>query len=193
MSRGRRYHFAAGLLLILLLAAVGAHAAEHSTASNEHTAEVFQWINFAIVAGILGWVFLKVTPPIFRRKAEEIRSAITKATAAKTDADLRLHSAEEKLARLQQEVTQLRATAQNEAAAEAARLRAATQSEVQKVGVAAKAEVEAAERAARLELKAVAANLAVDGAESLLAKQLTPQAQESLVAEFVKNLQGRPN
>ena len=193
MSRSRRFHFAAGLLLILLLAAVGAHAAEEGTASNEHTTELFQWINFAIVAGILGWVFLKVTPPIFRRNAEQIRSAIAKATAAKTDADLRLRSAEEKLASLQQEVTQLRATAQNEAAAEAARLRAATQSEVQKVGVAAKAEVEAAERAARLELKAIAANLAVDGAESLLAKQLTPQTQESLVAEFVKNLQGRPN
>jgi hypothetical protein len=33
----------------------------------------------------------------------------------------------------------------------------------------------------------------VDDAESLLAKQLTPQAQESLVAAFVKNLEGRPN
>jgi F0F1-type ATP synthase membrane subunit b/b' len=59
--------------------------------------------------------------------------------------------------------------------------------------LAGKAEIEAAERAARLELKAIAANLAVDGAESLLEKQLTPQAQESLVAAFVKSLEGRPN
>ena len=51
----------------------------------------------------------------------------------------------------------------------------------------------AAERAARLELKALAANLAVDSAESLLAKQLTPQAQEALVSAFVKGLAGRPN
>ena len=76
---------------------------------------------------------------------------------------------------------------------EAQRLRAITQSEVQKVGLAAKAEIEAAERAARLELKVIAANLAVDGAESLLAKQLTPQAQESLVTSFVKSLEGGPN
>jgi len=61
-------------------------------------------------------------------------------------------------------------------------LRAITQSDIQKVGLAGKAEIEAAERAARLELKAIAANLAVDGAESLLVKQLTPQAQESLMA-----------
>ncbi len=35
--------------------------------------------------------------------------------------------------------------------------------------------------------------VAVDGAESLLVKQLTPRAQESLVAAFVKSLEGRPN
>jgi len=62
-----------------------------------------------------------------------------------------------------------------------------------KIAAAAKAEIEAAERAARLELKALAANLAVDGAESLLAKQLTPKAQESLISNFVKSLEGRPN
>ena len=55
------------------------------------------------------------------------------------------------------------------------------------------AEIDAAERAARLELKALAASLAVDGAESLLAKQLTPAAQETLVDTFVKSLEGRPN
>ena len=62
-----------------------------------------------------------------------------------------------------------------------------------KLAIAAKAEIEAAERAARMELKALAANLAVDGAESLLAKQLTPQSQEALIAGFVKSLQGSPN
>ena len=61
------------------------------------------------------------------------------------------------------------------------------------MAAAAKAEIEATERAARLELKALAANLAVDGAETLLAKQLTPKAQESLISNFVKSLEGRPN
>jgi len=57
--------------------------------------------------------------------------------------------------------------------------------------LAAKAEIEAAERAARLELKVITANLAVDGAESLLEKELTPaEAQETLVAAFVKSLEG---
>ena len=66
-------------------------------------------------------------------------------------------------------------------------------SDEQKVAVAAKAEIEAAERSARKELKELAAQLAVDGAESVLAKQLTPGAQESLISNFVKTLESRPN
>ena len=61
------------------------------------------------------------------------------------------------------------------------------------ISLAAKAEIEAAERTARVELKVFAAKLAVDGADSLLAKQLTAQAQESLVSGFVASLEGRPN
>jgi F-type H+-transporting ATPase subunit b len=183
-----------GALLVVLFTALTAHAAEEGgNATTERANEIFKWINFAIVAGLIAWVFLKLTPPFFRKNAENINSAITKATAAKAEADRQLRDAEEKLARLEQEVAHLRATAQREAAAEAERLRASTQSDIQKVGLAAKAEIEAAERAARLELKAIAANLAVDGAESLLAKQLTPQAQVSLVTAFVKSLEGRPN
>jgi F0F1-type ATP synthase membrane subunit b/b' len=64
---------------------------------------------------------------------------------------------------------------------------------MEKIAAAAKAEIEAAERAARLELKALAARLAVDGAESLLAKQLTAQVQASLLSNFVKSLEGMPN
>jgi len=194
MTRRGVWKVFASAFVVLLFAAMSTHAAEEGgKAATEHANEIFKWINFAIVAGLIAWVFLKLTPPFFRKNAETISSAITKATAAKAEADRQLREAEEKLARLEQEVAQLRATAQREMTVEAERLRAITQSDIQKIGLAAKAEIEAAERAARLELKVVAANLAVDGAESLLAKQLTPQAQESLVAAFVKNLEGRPN
>jgi F-type H+-transporting ATPase subunit b len=194
MTRRGVWKLFASALLVLLFTALSSHAAEEGgSATTERANEIFKWINFAIVAGLVAWVFLKLTPPFFRKNAETISSAITKATAAKAEADRQLREAEEKLARLEQEVTQLRATAQREMAVETERLRASTQSDVQRVRLAAKAEIEAAERAARLELKVIAANLAVDGAESLLAKQLTQQAQESLVAAFVKNLEGRPN
>jgi F-type H+-transporting ATPase subunit b len=194
MIRNRRGLFFAAVLFALLFAAAGAHAAEEgSNAAVERAAEIFKWINFAIVAGVIVWLFGKVLPPMFRKNAESISSAIRKATEAKAAADALLRDAEAKLANLEKEVAELRAFAEREASAEVTRIRAATQSDLQKIAAAAKAEIEAAERAARLELKAFAAKLAVDGAESLLAKQLNAQAQESLISSFVKSLEGRPN
>ncbi len=177
-----------------LFFAASAWAAEEG-GSNATAAptEIFKWVNFAIVAGVLIWVFAKKLPPVFRANAEKIGSAISKATAAKAEADRQLKDAEQRLARLEQEVRGLREEALREAAAEAERIRALAKSDAEKVGVAAKSEIEAAERAARIELKALAAELAVDGAESLLAKQLTAQTQESLIAGFVKSLHGSPN
>jgi F-type H+-transporting ATPase subunit b len=134
-----------------------------------------------------------VLPPKFRDNAEKISSAITEATAAKAAADRQLREAETKLANLQKEVAELRAFAGREGSSEAERIRALARNDAQKIFLAATAEIEAAERAARLELKAIAAKLAVDGAETLLAKQLTPQTQESLVSAFVQSLEGRPN
>jgi len=191
MTGNRPFFFAAAMLFVLV---AGAHAAEEGgNAATEHATEIFKWINFAIVAGVIVWVFGKLLPPVFRKKAETISSAITNATNAKAAADAQLREAETRLANLEKEVAELRAHAEKEAAAEVERLRAATQSDAEKIAAAAKAEIEATERAARLELKALAANLAVDGAESLLAKQLTPKAQESLISNFVKSLEGRPN
>ncbi len=48
-------------------------------------------------------------------------------------------------------------------------------------------------RAARVELKALAAKLAVDGAKSLVSQQMTPGVQDALINKFVQSLQGRPN
>jgi F-type H+-transporting ATPase subunit b len=177
-----------------LFFALTAHAAEEGDATGaEKAQEIFKWINFAIVAGAILWLCLKKAPGFFRGRTEAIGSAITKAGSAKAAADAQLREAETKLANLQKEVTELRAFAERESAAEVERIRAVTRSDEQKIAAAARAEIEATERAARLELKALAAKLAVDGAESLLAKQLTTKAQETLISNFVKSLEGRPN
>ena len=194
MTRNRLVFFAVCSLFVSLLASVSLQAAEEGgSAATQRATEIFKWINFAIVVGVIVWAFGKLLPPVFRKRAETVISAITNATSAKAAAEAQLRDAETRLANLQKEVAELRALAERESAGEVERLRAATLSDIQKIATAAKTESEAAERAARLELKALAANLAVDGAESLLVKQLTPKAQESLISNFVKSLEGRPN
>jgi len=174
--------------------AVAARAAEEGGANASAVpTEIFKWINFAIVAGVLYWFLVINRRAWFRGNAEKISSAITNATAAKVEADRQLKDAEQRLSRLEQEVRGLREEAQREGLTEAERIRALAKSDAEKIAVAAQAEIAAAERAARIELKALAGKLAVDGAESLLTKQLTPQNQDALIAGFVKSLQGSPN
>ena len=194
MRRNRRVFALSRILFVSFFAVVTARAAEEGgNATAQKANEIFNWINFAIVAGVLLWLCLKKAPGFFGRRAEAISSAITKAGRAKAAAEAQLREAENKLANIQKEIAELRAVAERESAAEVARIRAATQTDALKIAAAANAEIEAAERAGRLELKALAAQLAVEGAQSLLVQLLTPKAQESLISNFVKSLEGRPN
>jgi F-type H+-transporting ATPase subunit b len=176
-----------------LLASAARAAEQGGSRAESHSLRIFQWIHFFILAGVLYWLFKKVLPPIFRRKADIITDAISKAAAAKAEAERQLNEATIKLARLEQEVAEFRTAAQKEAMAEIERLRTMTKLDADKIVTAARAEIAAAERAARVELKALAAKLAVDGAESLVAKQMTPAVQDALISNFVQSLQGRPN
>lgn len=196
MNRGRRLALLLALILILFGTSASTRAAEEKQAGHGASGAVttaFKWIHFAIVAGGIGYLCLAKGPSFFRGRAERIGSAITQAAAAREAAERQLREAEARLAGLEKEVSELRTAARREASAEGVRIRVATQREGEKIAAATQAEIEAAERAARVELKALAAKLAVDGAESLLARQLTPKVQESLVKSFVESLAGRPN
>jgi len=178
----------------LLFTAAAWCAEEGATPAEESPAgTVFKWLHFLIVAAATYWLVTKVLPPVVRRNADKITAAIIKATTAKNEAEKQLKEAAIKLTSLEHEIAQFREQAQKDAAAELERLRNMTKLELEKVRIAANAEIEAAERAARVELKALAAKLAVDRAESLVARQMTPALQETMVENFVHTLQGRPN
>ncbi len=153
---------------------------------------LFRWINSLIILGGIGWGFSKLRSA-FRERAAGISTAINQAAVAKQEAERRVREAEQKLAKIDEEVAGLRAEAQRDAAAEAAKIAALARDEVEKVERAAATEILAAERAARMELKALAARLAVERAEALIRGQLTPQVQSSLVSRFVEQLGGGAN
>ncbi len=120
MTRIRRVFPLLSVACVMLFGAAVAQAAEEGGgAATETATEIFKWINFAIVAGLIVWVFGKLLPPVFRKNAETIASAITRATAAKAAADAQLREAETKLANLQKEVAELRVSGERESVAEA--------------------------------------------------------------------------
>src|SRR5438094_4103980 len=133
MTRNHCPLLAVGVLFVLFFAVVSAQAAEEGgNAATERATEIFKWINFAIVAGVIIWIFGKLLPPVFRKRAEAVSSAISNATSAKAAAEAQLRDAETRLANLQKEVAELRSFAERESAAEVERLRAAAQSDAQK-------------------------------------------------------------
>jgi F-type H+-transporting ATPase subunit b len=191
-NRAKRWAFAA--LLTLFLAAfsttLSVHAAEgaEENPADSPIGVLFRWLNFAVVFGGSAYLIAKKAPAFFRRRAEVIASGLTEAAAVKAEAERQLREADQKIQHLDQELAELRAAARREAAAEAERLRAATQAEAAKIARAAEAEIEAAGRAARTELKALAARLAIERAGGMIGQQMTPASQASLIRSFLDRL-----
>ncbi len=192
MRRQWRWIAATGFVLLFFFAyaivpGFAAEGAEPNPAE-EPVGTIFRWLNFLLVFGGLGYLVAKHGPAFFRARAEVISRAMTEAAAAKAVAEQQLREAQEKLQHLDEEIAELGAVAQREAAAEAARLHAATRDDIEKIARAARAEIEAAERAARVELKSIAARAAVARAGALLRKQMTTQTQARLFRSFVNDL-----
>jgi F-type H+-transporting ATPase subunit b len=149
---------------------------------------VFRWLNFAIVFGAIVYFAVKKGGPYFRRTAGEIAQKIEEGAREREAAERRRHEIEAKLANLDKEIEQMRADAKLAGAADAQRLRGLSRQEADKIELAAQAEIAAADRVARLELKAVAARLAVERAESLLQREVTPETEAGLFETFVAEL-----
>lgn len=184
------------LLLALGFALVVAHpvfAAEEGGEENSPLGTTFRWINFAVVAGFLGWLVASKAPAFFAGRASVIASAIEEAEKIKAEADARRREAEQRLANLGKEIEEIRAAAVRDAAAEAARIRDAAKEEAAKIDRSAHMELEAAERGARMELRVLATKLSITRAEAVLRAEMTPAAEDGMFASFLGDLARRRN
>lgn len=178
--------------VMVVLAAHPAFAAEEGGEESALTV-VFKWINFAVVAGVFGWLLVNKAPGFFAGRARRIASAIEQAAQVKAQADAERREAEHRLANLPREVEELRAAALRDAAAEAQRIQSATREEAAKIERAAQMEVEAAARGARIELRALASRLSIERAEAVLRTEITPATEDDMFAAFLGELSRRPN
>jgi len=177
----------------VLLAATPAFSQENPSPENSATGWIFRWINFAIVFGAIVYFFAKVAGPSLRGSSEEISQKIAEGARAREVAEKQRQEVAAKLASIGTEVATLRADAKRGAEAEALRLKALARHEAETIERAAQAEIVAAQRAALLELKALAAQMAVDRAEVVLRGEINPEAQASLFHAFVAELERSAN
>ena len=152
MKSCRRFlAFASGALLIFFFTALPVLAAEGAEPdpAESSTGLIFRWINFLIVFGGIAYLVAKHGGAFFRGNAKEIAASIVEATAVKAEADREFRVVETKIARLDQDVAEMREEARRNWAAESERLHASGQAEVEKIAHAAREELAASERAAQ--------------------------------------------
>jgi len=143
-------------------------------------------VNFAGLAFFFYFLMKSKLPQAFRERTAAIQRGIKEAEAASADAARRLGDIEARLQRLDKDVEEIRKSAERDAAAEEERIRRAAEEDSKKVIDHASAEITAITRNARRELKAYAAGLAVDLAESQL--RIDDATDHTLVRDFVGRL-----
>ncbi len=195
MNWRRSWLLTSNLALFLLLTATSVWAAEegNQSSADSPTGTVFRWLDFAIVAGVLGFVIRKRMLPALRKRAEGIRRAIAEGGEAKAEAEEQLRTVEEKLSRLDEEVAAMRAAARREYEAEAGRIRALAREEAVKIERAAEAEIAAAGRSAHIELRRMAAQLTASRAESFIRERINATTRAALFHSFLTDLGRRAN
>jgi F-type H+-transporting ATPase subunit b len=138
-------------------------------------------VNVAIFFGILYFLLRKPTRDFFAERFTRIRSILERAAKEKAEAQARIKTIDERLAQLDSEVARIKETAQQEAAAESARLKAQTQTEIEKIRNTARREIEAAKQTALVELRQYTAANTVTLAEQLIRRELTPTDDAALL------------
>lgn len=171
--------------------AAAGHQAEEHAAHEEKDLTLWKWANFAILAGLLGWVISKNAGPFFATRTSEIQKGISEAAAQQRDAEARAAAIQARLAGLQGEIENMRTEAQSELRAEAERIKAETQQMLAKIGAQAEQEIASAGKAARQELKAFSVTLAIQIAEQKLRNRMDDRAQQRLVDSFVNDLRAK--
>ena len=166
----------------LLLAEAGAW--------QEYLALVARIFNLLLFVGLLLYFVRRPTLEAFRSRRENIRSELLRAQEERNAALAKLTEVEERLARLNGEVEQIRSQAQKEAAEEAARIERSTEEEVRKLREQARREIESAAKAARAELREYAAEQSIRLAEEMIRRDMRPEDDERLVKGYVDELGG---
>lgn len=188
--RRRMLGFASGALLGLFLVTLPVLAAEGAepNPADSSAGLVFRWLNFALVFGGIWYLVAKHGGAFFGANAKAIAASIHEGTAAKEAAERQLQEVDAKIARLDQEVAELREAARRDSVAEAERLNASGMAEIEKIHQAARAELSAAERAAGQELRAMAASMAVDRAAGLIGSRMNQNVRARFFNAFLGEL-----
>ena len=180
---------------VLSLCAAAAVAAEEGGA--HHGGVGIPWgeilkqaVNFAILAGVLVYFLRKPVSSFLQERSDLLRKSIDDAAKARAEAREKLSAIEARIARLNDEIAQMSAKMDAEAAAEAQHIRETATSEIARIRAQAEFAGEQEVKKAREDLRREAAELTARAAEELVRKTLSPEDQARLVRENIEKIEG---
>ena len=154
----------------------------------EQAATAFTLVNFLILAGLVGWFLVRSLPKAFRSRNTDIQKHLVDARTATEEASARLSSVEDRLARLDEQISGMRSQAEKDSLLDEQRIKASVEEEKAKILVAAEQEIAAATTHAQRQLQQYAAELAIEQAARKLS--ISAETDRLLVQNFARRLGG---
>ncbi len=154
--------------------------------------EIGRAFNLLLVAGIVVWIARKPLADFCSGRTQAIREQLAEAQKAREEAEAKLAEMASRMSRLDDELREIKASAEKEAQEEYKRLVAAAEQDAEKIIARTRQEIEGMTRAAHIELKLHAAELAVNLAEEKIRSEITDSDQQRLFGRFVTKLGGKP-
>jgi F-type H+-transporting ATPase subunit b len=149
---------------------------------------LWQFLNLAILLGVLGYFARKPVQKFFAERRSRIRGDLDQAASLLAEAERRYSEWQHKLIDLDEELAQIRADGRRHAEAEREAILADAQVAAERIHRNAVATVEQELRRAQSALRDEAAQLATELAERLLRERLEDSDRERLLDEFITRI-----
>ena len=154
--------------------------------------ELWKFTNLAVFVFVLIMAMRKFfrVPEMFKDRKETIKRELARAQQERDAAVAKLKEVEERLARLDSEVQDIKDKSTVEAAEEHERSAHSTETEVAKLSEQAQREIENAGKAAKKELRRYTAEQSVQMAEQLIRREMRPEDDARLISHNLEDLGG---
>jgi len=174
-------------LWLFVLASTFCFAQEKGGESGD-TLEIWRWVNFAILAAGVGYLLVKNLPSFFSTRTSGIQKEIAEAQKLKQESEQRTAAILLRVNSLSADIEAFRVQSRAEMEREGQRIREEAAAHIGKLNDQAQMEIESAGKTARRELRAYAADLALDLAAQRIRTRLDAGIEAILVDRFVGDL-----
>lgn len=151
---------------------------------------VIRVVNFSIFFAILYFILKGALSSAFKARAKELEEQLSQAEKDKAEGEAQLKELETKMAGMQAELAGIMAKAEADAEAEKARVLESARAEAAQILSQTHAEIEFQKKLAEKELRALVAELAVEGAVKRLEARVQGTAAEQLMDHAIQTVGG---